>query len=128
MYLVSNPGDMNRTFAEAFNSRRLENMLALCEADSILMPDESDRSLRGLPEISTEWRKLLQLPGTLVSHNNFCVQHGELALLRADWHVIARDGSIMMTGSSAEIIRRQADGRWLYVIDHAMGASRARAF
>ncbi len=28
-----------------------------------------------------------------------------------------------MTGSAIEVARRQPDGRWLFIIDHAAGAS-----
>jgi hypothetical protein len=30
-----------------------------------------------------------------------------------------------MEGESAEVARRQPDGRWLYVVDHPMGAVRS---
>jgi len=124
MYTVLNPCDMNETFARAFNSRQLEYVLALYEPGSILLPDESNRVLQGKAEIGAALEGLLHIPGTLVSRNNFCAQHGDLALLRADWRLIGPDGNVVVSGSSAEIVRRQADGRWLYVIDHAAGASR----
>jgi ketosteroid isomerase-like protein len=58
----------------------------------------------------------------MVSMNNFCVVHHDLALLRADFTL--RDGNkVIASGSTAELVRKQADGSWLYVIDHAAGAS-----
>ncbi|MCV9910401.1 hypothetical protein OIV19_22725 [Brucella sp. HL-2] len=62
----------------------------------------------------------------MTSRNNFCVIHGDLALLRADWELRAADGIIVASGSAAEVIRKQADGRWLYIIDHAAGAGLPR--
>jgi ketosteroid isomerase-like protein len=113
---------MNEAFARAFNSRKLENLLALYEPDAVLLVDGSGAQSRGVEAIGAELSKLLQAPGTMVSRNNFCVVHGDLALLRADFH-LSRDGSVIVSGSTAEVIRKQADGSWLYIIDHAAGAS-----
>lgn len=122
MFKVHAPRDMNPTFARAFNSRSLDNMLALYEPEAVLLTDGSGREARGLKAIAGELTKLLQAPGTMTSVNNFCVVHGDLAMLRADF--ILRDGdNVIVQGSTAELVRRQADGTWLYVIDHAAGAS-----
>ncbi len=59
----------------------------------------------------------------MVSENNFAVEAGDLALLRADY-AIYQDGKITITGSSAEVVRRQSDGRWLYVIDYPVASLR----
>jgi ketosteroid isomerase-like protein len=123
---VTEPAGMNAAFAQAFNSRNIDSLLALYERDAVLRVDGSGRDLTGLTAIEGELRQLLQASGTMVSRNNFCVTHGDLALLRADWDLIADDGQITVSGSSAELARRQPDGRWLYVIDHAAGAGLPR--
>lgn len=66
---------------------------------------------------------LLALPGRMTSRNRFCLVHDDLALLRADWILVSDDGETLASGSSVELVRRQADGFWRYVIDHAVGAS-----
>lgn len=70
---------------------------------------------------------LIGVPGTMHATNNCCLQKDDLALLRADWAFTTPDGQVLAHGSSAELIRQQADGRWLYVIDHAVVSSIARA-
>jgi ketosteroid isomerase-like protein len=122
MFKVYLPNEMNETFARAFNSRKLENLLALYEQDAVLLVDGSGSSAVGYDAIGNELVKLLQAPGVMVSKNNFCIVHGDIALLRADF--VLRDGDkLIASGSTAELVRRQADGSWLYVIDHAAGAS-----
>ncbi len=122
MFKVYVPSEMNETFARAFNSRKLENLLALYEPDAVLLVDGSGSSSAGYDAIGNELAQLLQAPGVMVSRNNFCVVHGDIALLRADFAL--RDGDrIIASGSTAELIRKQSDGSWLYVIDHACGAS-----
>lgn len=122
MFKVTEPQLMNETFARAFNSRRIENLLSLYELGATLLVDGSGRSFTGLDAITEELTRLLTAPGTMISRNNFCVCHGDIALLRADFAL--RDGErTIVAGSTAEIIRRQDDGSWLYLIDHAAGAS-----
>lgn len=120
---VTDPRDMNAAFARAFNSRNIDNLLALYAPDATLAVDESGRTATGLDAIATELKQLLQAPGTMTSRNNFCIVHGDLALLRADWELVDRDGTVVVGGSTAEVVRRQPDGSWRYVIDHAAGAS-----
>jgi ketosteroid isomerase-like protein len=123
---VTDPRTMNETFARAFNSREISNLLALYEDSAVLKIDGSGKTLSGKGRISPELQEMLKTPGRMVSKNNFCIEHDDLALLRADWSIITDDGAILVAGSSAEVVRRQADGRWLYVIDHAAGAGLPR--
>lgn len=76
---VTKPDQMNDTFARAFNSRKIENLLVLYEPDAVLRIDDSPSNLSGLPAISHALRQLLELPGTMTSRNRFCVVHGDLA-------------------------------------------------
>ncbi len=120
---VYRPAQMNGTFAALRNAGRLEELLSLYEDDARLLVDASGASLTGKAAIATELRKLIELPGTMASNNTFCVEHGDLALLRADFSLADENGAVIHSGFTAEIVRRQADGSWLYVVDHA-GASR----
>lgn len=123
---ITSPDRMNATFADAFNSRNVENLIRLYEPDAVLCSDKDSIALTGINAIRHALTQLLQVPGHMTSRNNFCLAHGDLALLRADWELRADDGTIVASGSSAELVRRQHDGRWLYVIDHALGASLPR--
>lgn len=122
MFKVTEPQLMNETFARAFNSRRIENLLSLYEPEATLLVDGSGRVSKGHAAIAEELARLLEAPGTMISRNNFCICHGGIALLRADFAL--REGArTIVAGSTAEVVRRQDDGSWLYLIDHAAGAS-----
>lgn len=122
---VRSPDRMNAAFAEAFNSRDIAHLLQLYEPEAVLCATKRGAAQVGIGAIEKALQQLLKMPGRMVSHNHFCLVHDNLALLRADWQLAADDGAIVASGSSAELIRRQNDGRWLYVIDHALGASLA---
>ena len=116
---------MNQTFALAFNTRDVNNLMALYEEKAVLRID-AEKTFIGKAVIELELRKLLLLPGKMLSHNNYCIEHGDVALLRADHSIVNTDGATIFSGSSAEVVRRQSDGSWLYIIDHAMGATLPR--
>jgi len=121
MFTVSVPHEMNPIFAQAFNTGDINKLLALYEEGAVLRID-AERTFTGKAAIAAELQTLLSMPGKMVSHNNFCIEHGNIALLRADHSIVDADGATIFSGSSAEVVRRQANGTWLYIIDHAMGA------
>jgi ketosteroid isomerase-like protein len=120
---VTRPEEMNAAFGEAVSSGDLERVLALYEPEAVLAPRPGTRA-RGLEEIRTALEELVALGGTMRSRNLWCMEMGELALLRGEWTLesTAVDGSPhALTSRTAEVVRRQPDGTWLYVLDHAFG-------
>ncbi|WP_312114235.1 YybH family protein [Brevibacillus reuszeri] len=121
---VLNPQDMNAAFAAAFNSGKIANLLALYEPDAVLM-DHAGNEMCGTEAIRNALEQLLQIRGTMISTNVYCVLQGDLALLRAHFVIdtTAPDGSTtQLVGHTSEIVRKQPGGSWLYVIDHPFGA------
>jgi ketosteroid isomerase-like protein len=120
---VMRPEEMNRAFAEAVTSGELERVLELYEPDALLAPRPGERA-HGRGEIRAALQELLALGGEMESRNVWCMQVGELALLQGEWRFrgAAPDGSpLELASRTAEVVRRQPDGSWLYVIDHAFG-------
>lgn len=126
MLQVLDPKSMNMTFAAGFNRRSLADLLSLYEADAQFKGQVEGPVHQGLTAIQDQLQDLLRIPGTMQAVNNFCIQQGDLAILRADWRITADDGNVIASGSSAELVRRQPDGHWLYVMDHAVGATMPR--
>ncbi len=121
MYKVFAPRDMNRTFAQARNAGDVQGLLSLFEPEAVIQ--EEERRCAGTDELRAHLEWLVALGGEMISENNFAVEAGELALLRADY-AIYQDGKITIAGSSAEVVRRQPDGSWLYVIDFPVASLR----
>ncbi|XYH93529.1 YybH family protein [Sorangium sp. So ce1128] len=120
---VKEPQQMNAIFAEAFNSGDLERIMALYEPEAVLAPAPGQRAA-GAPAVREAIRALLALGGRMVSRNNYCMQAGSIALLQGEWSLsfVGPDGKeVTETARSAEVVRRQADGSWRYLIDHSTG-------
>ncbi|MCP3139374.1 YybH family protein [Pyxidicoccus xibeiensis] len=121
---VRQPADMNAAFAAAFNTGRIEALIALYEPNALLVGHgEVDR--RGLGDIRAELEGLLALGGRMESTNLFAHTVGDLSLLSARFRLEGRapdGGPLVVEGRTAEVVRRQEDGRWLYIIDHPFSA------
>ena len=121
---VHEPKDMNAAFAAAFNSGDIEQLLALYEPDAVLAPQPGLRAV-GLEAIREALLRLLGLGGTMRSENLYCLRSGDIALLQGSWTLSTADREgepVELASRTAEVVRRQPDGSWLYVADHAFGS------
>ncbi|MCM5679622.1 hypothetical protein M8A51_08760 [Schlegelella sp. S2-27] len=126
MTRIMDPKDFNATFARLYNGRDLRGLLQLYEPQAAHLNAQTRQTDVGLDAIEASLRALLQIPGRMVSKTNWCIVRGEIALLRGDWSIHDERGAVLADGSSVEVARRQADGSWRTLIDHAVGASVAR--
>jgi len=118
---VLEPEPMNHAFAAAYNTGDVENMLALYEPNAVLAPQPGQRAV-GLPAIRAALSGLLALKGTMESQNMYCMRTGDIALLQGFWKLstASADGQpIEVSSRTAEVVRLQPNGSWLYVVDHA---------
>jgi uncharacterized protein (TIGR02246 family) len=123
-YKVFAPQQMNQTFVRAFNSRQIDNLMLLYQPDAVLV--RLDGSLaRGTDQIRDELSKLLSRGIRAEGYNQFAITYGNTALLRANFTITfpGENGQeTSIKGSSSEVVSRQPDGSWLYIIDHPFGA------
>ena len=123
--IVEQPEDMNRRYDEAFNSGNIDVILALYEPEAKLII-ESGTVAVGTSAIREVYRRWLILNGVMKSETQYCIQLEDIALLRSKWHLTGTDSagnSIEIQGDASEVIRRQPDGRWCYIIAHGSGAA-----
>jgi uncharacterized protein (TIGR02246 family) len=121
---VYKPQDMNSAFAEAFNSGDIENLMALYEPSAVLVP-RPGRVVEGAQAIRAALQELLALKGYMQSENQYALLHGDIALLRAKVRLAGTgpDGNrLEINNHTTEVVRRQPDGSWLYILDHPYGA------
>jgi ketosteroid isomerase-like protein len=69
--------------------------------------------------------KQFQALGHILGATSYFISAGEVALASATWQISGGgpDGKpIDVRETSADLLRRQPDGRWLLVVDHPFGA------
>jgi uncharacterized protein (TIGR02246 family) len=98
-----------------FNNADVEGFLALYAPDArMVLPDGS--TITGHEAIREQARELFAMQGHMTITTRYAIEAGDLAILSNEWTVTAGDQS--MSGITAEVAQRQADGGWLYVIDN----------
>jgi ketosteroid isomerase-like protein len=119
---ITDPSQSNATFARIFNEGKdMDAWLSLYEPGAILLggpqPAKGHEAIRQV--LSAQ---LANAPGELRSRVNFHEVNGDIAVTRADYQLV-HEGKVVMESSAIEVLRRQQDGRWLYIIDNPVGAS-----
>lgn len=120
----TNAEDFHRIFAEAFNSGSPDPLVALYEADASLVPQPGQ--VASGHQAIREALAQFQAVGEMSAETRYCVQVGDLALASASWQIEGKgpDGEpTSVEGTSADLLKRQPDGRWLLVVDHPFGGS-----
>lgn len=117
--------DFNAKFGEAFNSGDLEKLMKLYEPGATLV-GTNGQPATGTAAIREALAGFLTVKGTMTIEQKHCVPADDLAFLRVKWHLpgVGPDGNpVDLGGDTAEIVRRQKDGSWRYVVDHPFGSN-----
>jgi uncharacterized protein (TIGR02246 family) len=119
------PEDTDRLFVEALNAGRIDDLVALYEPSATLMPSPG-KLVSGSAAIRDSLAQFIAGKPKMSLNAKLVAQSGDLAVLTAKWELsmTGQDGKpAQMTGQSMEVVRRQSDGRWLFVIDLPFGAN-----
>lgn len=122
------PESAHDDFKHAFLARDLDALVALYEDDATFVNADGStvQGKAAIREALAGFLAALGADGTMSLETRYAVRHGDLALLSNAWHLrgSGADGQpVDLHGLTTEVVRRQADGRWLYIIDHPLGAS-----
>jgi len=107
------------TFEAAFNSRDIEQLMALYEPDCVLVP-QPGQTVAGTAAIREALLGFLAVRGQMKVTSKRVLQSGDIAFVNSHWDLngTGPDGSaVSMSGDTSEVIRKQSDGTWRYVID-----------
>lgn len=121
---VQRPDDMHHAFTEAFNASDADALMALYEAEAALVPAPG-QTVTGTAAIREALGGFLALNGRISIVTQAIVPAGDVALLHGNWLLSGTgpDGSpVELAGLNTEVVRRQADGSWLFLIDNPFSA------
>jgi len=114
------PEDLDRLFGEHLNAGALEALVSLYEPDAVLVQQDGSMA-SGQSAISAALAQFLALKPRIRMHVVRTIRAGgSLAVLRNDWTATATSPEgdpIEVAGKAIEVVRRQADGNWLFVVD-----------
>jgi ketosteroid isomerase-like protein len=108
------PCEIHRLFEAAFNAGDLEAILALYEPGAVLIA--GDRTLAGYDAIRGFYRTSLAQGARMRLETRTAIESADgLALLHGEWSL---GPPASAEGLSTEVLRRQPDGDWKFVIDN----------
>jgi uncharacterized protein (TIGR02246 family) len=121
---ATTPEEIHRLFQDAFNAGDIDGLMALYEPDAAVIPQPGS-VVHGTEQVRAGLQAFLALQGRITLDTKLVVTVGDLTFLSNTWSLTGTgpDGKpLTMGATTAEVVRRQADGTWRYVIDNVWGA------
>jgi len=122
---ANKPEDCDLIIFESIRTKDLERAVALYEPNATFITDTGPVvGQEAIRNVLSGWMDLEE-PEFTTDLVSFVDSDGELALVRGSWTALAKgpEGTPMrISGKNVELVRRQADGTWRFVIDHPRGA------
>lgn len=112
------PEDCDRLFGEGVNAGDAAAVAALYEPHAVLVFE--GETFVGLDAIGGFLDSMLATHPRIEMNVTRVLRSDDLAVLYNDWRMTATDsdgGPVESSGKAIEVVRRQADGTWKYVLD-----------
>jgi uncharacterized protein (TIGR02246 family) len=107
--------DLHAKFEYLFNAGDLDGLVRLYEPDAILNPAPG-HPVQGTQAIREALQGFLAVGGKISLKTTTVFEtSGGIALAHGEYTI--KGGSTDISGKSAEVLRKQPDGSWLFVID-----------
>jgi uncharacterized protein (TIGR02246 family) len=117
------PIDTVNRLVDAINRGDLERAAALYEPEAVLVV-QPGKLARGPVQLREALAGFIALKPTLRSEAQEVIEAEDVALYLSRWSLRGTDPAgkaVEMAGESADILRRQEDGRWLIALDNPWG-------
>ena len=124
---ATTPEEISQLIGDAISSGDLEAALSLYEPQAtFVMPRAlGEGSVTGLAGLREAISQFLDISPKLTVNTERTVLAGDTALVIGNWTLTGRDPNghdIDIAGRYADVVRRQPDGSWLFVIDNPNGS------
>jgi ketosteroid isomerase-like protein len=117
------PSQVIEEFARLFAAGDIEGLVNACyEDDAMFMPEPGTATISGKAALREVIKAFVDTKGTLKILATSDFQNGDIALTHTHWRLDI-PGADAMEGQTAEVVRRQPDGSWKYVIDNPWGSA-----
>jgi uncharacterized protein (TIGR02246 family) len=115
----STPEELMGAFADRLNAGDLDGLVALYEPEAVFEAQPGVLA-RDHAAIRAALEQLLALRPTITADVAQVLTSGDIALVVNEWSLTGTapgGGEVRQGGRSADVVRRQPDGRWLVVVD-----------
>jgi ketosteroid isomerase-like protein len=118
--IAREPAEASTLFERYFADGDLEGLMSLYEEGAVFPTPHGTST--GHDEIRATLQAYLDSGAKLVFGESLVFSAGNLALIHTPWTMRMPDGSTP-EGATAEVVRRQSDGSWKYIIDNPDGTA-----
>ena len=120
--LPKTPEEVGTYFKTNFNNGNLDNLMLLYEPESVFVTKPGT----SIPtsQIKDALAQFLSLKLPMENNLRHVYEQNGIAMVITDWKIegIGPDGnSFKMEGSACDILKKQKDGTWKYLIDNPFG-------
>lgn len=121
------PEDVSRLIGETITSGDMDGALSLYEPDATFAIPAAfgEGSVTGLDSLRESLGGFLAMSPQLKVNPEKTLRSSDTALVIGSWTFTGRDpdgNDIDLSGRYADVVRRQSDGSWLFVIDNPNGS------
>ena len=117
------PRQVIEEFTRLFSSGDVQALVNECyEENAMFMPEPGQPTISGKAALRGALQAFVDTKGNLKILASTAHENGDIALTHTHWRLDI-PGAEAMEGQTAEVVRRQADGTWKYVIDNPWGSA-----
>jgi ketosteroid isomerase-like protein len=121
MMTASTPAECVAAAAAAITAGDIDAVLSYYEADAVLIPagQPETSEIRGQDALRTVFASWAATDPRLTVDTQTVIEAGDIALVLGSWTMTMNgpDGQLDFAGTYSDVVRRQADSSWLYVVD-----------
>lgn len=115
---ASHPGEASKLFEERFAAGDLDGLMDLYEDGAVFT--NAQGAHEGPDAIRAVLAGYLATGASIAMNESVAFEAGELALVHWAWTMSFPDERVA-EGATAEVLRRQPDGSWKFIIDNPDG-------
>lgn len=116
----TNANDVHKNLAAAYNTGDLQTVLSMYDTSGVIVA-EPGNPVGGHEKFEAAVKAIMSIKGKMEIKTVYCLEAGDVAVGRSEWSI--RDGAeTKVAAKGVELLKRQSDGTWKVVIDHAFGA------
>ncbi len=118
------PADVDLQLIAAINAGDVDSAVGCYEPGAALV-SERGTTVTGTEAIREVLSRFVSIRPKMSIKVPLVIESGDTALVHSKWTTVGTDADgnrVDFAGQGTEVVRRQADGTWLFIIDNPFGA------